>query len=78
MKIDCHLGMTFPLGAFGSNQFGKVDITFGDIDPELPLKEQLDKGKFAASKMFKLLLEEMARQISDMEANNGRGRTARR
>ncbi len=59
MRIDCHVGLTFHIGPVSSNQYGRIDLTFKDIDPELDLEAQLGQGKNVASKAFVTVVEQV-------------------
>lgn len=75
MKVNCHLGITFPMGSYGSQSFGKCDVEFTEVDTELDLAEQLRKGKVTAATVFKLLLEELGNQVKVVEAQKSSGRS---
>lgn len=62
MKVTLHIGLTFAMGPASSNQYGRLDITFSDIDPKLPLEEQLKAGRTAAIKAFRVAVEEIDRE----------------
>ena len=61
-KVAVHAGLTFQIGAMSSNQYAKLDVELSDLDPDKPLKAQIDGGKRAAQEAFKFVLEELDRQ----------------
>ena len=58
-KIDVHLGFTFRVGDMNSNQYSRVDVTFSDVDSDLPIENQLDKSKETIDKVW----EEVRSQV---------------
>lgn len=72
MKVDCHIGITFHLGAVSSNQFARMDIAFRDIDPELPLAAQIQSGNEVAAKAFNALLPALDARVEEMLNNDGK------
>lgn len=63
MKVSVHAGLTFQVGPMSSNQYGRVDVTFTDLDPEKPLAAQLTKGKRTAKEAYVAVLEELDREV---------------
>ncbi len=52
-----------------SNQYGRVDVTFTDLDPEEPVKNQLEKmrkGKKTAQDAYSFVLEELDREVEEL------------
>jgi len=66
MKVDFHIGLTFQVGPASSNQYGKLDITFSEIDTEAPIEPQLESGKAAAKKAFIAALEELTSELQTL------------
>ena len=63
MKVTVHAGLTFQVGPMSSNQYGRVDVTFADLDPEEPLGPQLMQGKKTAKQAYVAVLEELDREV---------------
>ncbi len=49
-----------------SNQYGRVDVTFSDLDPEKPLKPQLEQGRKTAKVAYAAVLEELDREVEEL------------
>ena len=63
MKVSVHAGLTFHLGNASSNQYGRLDVEFSDIDPDLPLESQIASGKAAAREAFTAAVKELDAQV---------------
>ncbi|KKM99558.1 hypothetical protein LCGC14_1146640 [marine sediment metagenome] len=63
MKVTVHAGLTFQVGPMSSNQYGRVDVTFTDLDPDKPLAPQLVEGKRTAKGAYVAVLEELDREV---------------
>ncbi len=63
MKVTVHAGLTFQLGPMSSNQYGRVDVTFSDLDPEEPLEPQLKQGARTAQEAYVAVLKELDREV---------------
>jgi len=62
-KISVHLGFTFRVGPLEQNQYGRVDLTFDQIDTELPLEPQIKDSKDVADVVFGTIKEKIDSQI---------------
>jgi len=65
-KVSMHLGFTFRVGDLQTNQYGRIDLTFDQIDTELPLEPQLKDSQNAAENIWKHLREMVDTRIEDM------------
>ena len=65
-KVSVHLGFTFRVGPFDTNQYGRVDLTVDQIDTELPLEAQLDGSKEVADTVWKFIKDKVDIQIEEM------------
>lgn len=63
MKVDVHVGYTFLVGPISSNQYGRLDVTYREIDTDLPLVEQLQAGRQVAATAFKAALGDLDTQV---------------
>lgn len=51
------------MGPMSSNQYGRVDVTLTDIDPDQPLEPQIAAGKATAAKAFNIIVAELDREV---------------
>ena len=65
-KVSVHLGFTFRVGPLDQNQYGRVDLTYDQIDTELPLQAQLDSSNDVAEGVWKTLKGKVDSQIDEM------------
>ena len=65
-KVSVHLGFTFRVGPLDRNQYGRVDLTFDQIDTELPLAPQIDGSKEVADVVFGVVKEKVDAQMDDI------------
>ena len=65
-KVSVHLGFTFRVGPLDQNQYGRADLTFDQIDTELPLQPQIDGSKDVADVVFGVIKEKIDSQIDEM------------
>ena len=65
-KVSVHLGFTFRVGPLDQNQYGRVDLTYDQIDTELPLQAQLDSSNDVAEVVWKTLKGKVDSQIDEM------------
>ena len=70
-KVSVHLGFTFRVGPLDQNQYGRVDLTFDQIDTELPLEPQIKDSKDVADVIFGVVKEKVDAQIDEMLDNAG-------
>ena len=70
-KVSVHLGFTFRVGPLDQNQYGRVDLTFDQIDTELPLEPQIKDSKDVADVVFGVVKEKVDAQIDEMLDNAG-------
>ena len=68
-KVSVHLGFTFRVGDLETNQYGRVDLTYDQIDTEIPLKPQLDAADDVADVVWKTLKGKVDSQIDEMLDN---------
>ena len=68
-KVSVHLGFTFRVGDLATNQYGRVDLTYDQIDTEIPLKPQLDAADDVADVVWKTLKGKVDSQIDEMLDN---------
>ena len=68
-KVSVHLGFTFRVGDLATNQYGRVDLTYDQIDTEIPLKPQLDAADDIADVVWKTLKDKVDSQIDEMLDN---------
>lgn len=66
MKVSIHAGLTFQVGQMSSNQYGRADVTFSDIDTDLPLEPQIKAGKKAAMEAYDVALKELDREVEEL------------
>lgn len=71
MKVTVHVGLTFAMGTMSSHQFGRVDVTLADIDPDQPLEPQIKSGKAAAVKAFEAAVTEIDREADIIMKGGG-------
>ena len=50
-KVSVHLGFTFRVGPLENNQYGRVDLTYDQIDTELDVPTQLQAADDVADKV---------------------------
>ena len=65
-KVDAHLGFTFRVGPLDQNQYGRVDLTVSQIDPDLPIEPQLEESKKVADVVWEFIKGKVDSQIEDM------------
>ena len=65
-KVSVHLGFTFRVGPLDQNQYGRVDLTYDQIDTELPLQAQLDSSNDVADIVWGTIKEKVDSQIESM------------
>ena len=65
-KVSVHLGFTFRVGPLDQNQYGRVDLTYDQIETELPLQAQLDSSNDVAEVVWKTLKGKVDSQIDEM------------
>jgi len=70
-KVSVHLGFTFRVGPLDQNQYGRVDLTFDQIDTELPIEPQIKDSKEVADVVFGEVREKIDSQIDEMLNNAG-------
>ena len=70
-KVSVHLGFTFRVGPLDQNQYGRVDLTFDQIDTELPIEPQIKDSKEVADVVFGEVKEKIDSQIEEMLNNAG-------
>lgn len=63
MRVSVHVGLTFQVGPMSSNQYGRVDVNLDDIDPDQPIKPQIEGGVGATQVAFKAALAELDEQV---------------
>ena len=68
-KVSVHLGFTFRVGDLATNQYGRVDLTYDQIDTEIPLQPQLDAADDIADVVWKTLKGKVDSQIDEMLDN---------
>ena len=66
MKVTVHGGLTFHMGPMSGNQYGRVDVTLSDIDPDQPLEPQIAAGKATAVKAFNAIVAELDREVDEL------------
>lgn len=71
MKVTVHVGLTFHMGPMSSNQYGRIDVTLTDIDPDQPIDLQIATGKATAAKAFNTIVAEIDREV-DIVLKGGR------
>jgi len=65
-KVSVHLGFTFRVEPLDQNQYGRVDLTYDQIDTELPLQPQLDSSNDVADIVWGTIKEKVDSQIDSM------------
>ena len=65
-KISVHLGFTFRVGPLEQNQYGRVDLTYDQIDTELPTQPQLDAADDVSNVVWDALKGKVDAQIESM------------
>ena len=70
MLVNVHVGVTFHIGSVNSNQYGRVDLEYRDLDPALDIDTQLAAGKAVAGKAFAQLVSEVNKQVQEVYSGN--------
>ena len=65
-KVSVHLGFTFRVGPLENNQYGRVDLTYAQIDTELDVPTQLQAADDVADKVWEQLKTKVDTQIDEM------------
>tara|TARA_Y100000593_G_C4234826_1_gene298954 strand:+ start:732 stop:950 length:219 start_codon:yes stop_codon:yes gene_type:complete len=65
-KVSVHLGFTFRVGPLENNQYGRVDLTYDQIDTELDVPTQLQAADDVADKVWEQLKTKVDTQIDEM------------
>ena len=65
-KVSMHLGFTFRVGDLATNQYGRIDMSFDQIDTDLPLEDQLAEAGNTADKVWEHLKSKVDSQIDQM------------
>ncbi len=63
MKVTIHGSLTFKVGPMSQNQYAKVDITFTDIDPDQPIKPQVEGGRKTVVEAMPYIWNEIDEQV---------------
>jgi len=66
VKVSMHLGFTFRVGDLSTNQYGRIDLSFDQIDTELPLDEQLADAGFTADQVWDVLRTKVDAQVDGL------------
>ncbi len=61
-----HLGFTFRVGDLSTNQYGRIDLSFDQIDTELPLDEQLKDAGHTADQVWDVLRNKVDSQVDSL------------
>ena len=61
-----HLGFTFRVGDLSTNQYGRIDLSFDQIDTELPLEEQLADAGNTADQVWDVLKTKIDSQVDGL------------
>ena len=70
-KVSMHLGFTFRVGDLQTNQYGRIDLSFDQIDTELPIQQQLEESKEAADQVWTFIKERVDHDIDEMLDESG-------
>ena len=65
-KVSVHLGFTFRVGPLENNQYGRVDLTYDQIDTELDVPTQLQAADDVADKVWEQINTKVDTQIDEM------------
>jgi len=65
-KVSMHLGFTFRVGDLSTNQYGRIDLSFDQIDTELPLDEQLADAGNTADQVWDVLKTKIDSQVDGL------------
>ena len=65
-KVSVHLGFTFRVGPLENNQYGRVDLTYDQIDTELDVPTQLQAADDVAYKVWEQINTKVDTQIDEM------------
>ncbi len=65
-KVSVHLGFTFRVGPLDQNQYGRVDLTYDQIDTELDLKPQLEQADSVADIVWGTLKQKIDAQMDEI------------
>ena len=65
-KVSMHLGFTFRVGDLSTNQYGRIDLSFDQIDTELPLDEQLADAGYTANQVWEVLRAKVDSQVDGL------------
>ena len=65
-KVSMHLGFTFRVGDLSPNQYGRIDLSFDQIDTELPLDEQLADAGNTADQVWDVLKTKIDSQVDGL------------
>ena len=65
-KVSMHLGFTFRVGDLSTNQYGRIDFSFDQIDTELPLDDQLADAAQTADQVWDVLKTKIDSQVDGL------------
>ena len=65
-KVSVHLGFTFRVGPLENNQYGRVALTYDQIDTELDVPTQLQAADDVADKVWEQIKTKVDTQIDEM------------
>ena len=65
-KVSMHLGFTFRVGDLSTNQYGRIDLSFDQIDTELPLEAQLADAGHTADQVWEVLRTKVDSQVDGL------------
>ena len=65
-KVSMHLGFTFRVGDLSTNRYGRIDLSFDQIDTELPLDEQLKDAGHTADQVWDVLRNKVDSQVDSL------------
>ena len=65
-KVSMHLGFTFRVGELSTNQYGRIDLSFDQIDTELPLDDQLADAAQTADQVWDVLKTKIDSQVDGL------------
>jgi len=65
-KVSMHLGFTFRVGDLSTNQYGRIDLSFDQIDTALPLDEQLKDAGYTADQVWDVIKTKIDSQVDGL------------
>ena len=68
-KVSVHLGFTFRVGPWDTNQYSRIDVDVGDIDTELSVSDQLKESGTALESVWEAVRKTVDENIDNVLDN---------